>query len=378
DPDTSNQTASATVTPLVADLAADVSVAVSADQTTVHVDHSVTFTVVVTDDGPGTATGLELDAAVPPAMSSAVADSTDYDVGAGTWSIASLAPGASATLHVTADADTAATDTFSATVTNLDQYDHDTADQSGTVDVGAIQEADLSIEATVDHPTPDVGDHITFTIDATNNGPDASGEVTVNRTLPNGLSFVSAVPHAGSYDLGTGAWTVGTLASAGTAQLTIVASVDSADPSTLTTTIGQTVADDPDTSNQTASATVTPLVADLAADVSFSSPAALLGGLTTLTMTVTNAGPETANDTTASLPLPSGLTFVGATPSQGSYDSSTGTWTIGSLASGTTATLAIAASGASLGTIPITGTTSSHTFDPNTADNESSTNVEVL
>ncbi|HEY4095539.1 MAG TPA: Ig-like domain-containing protein [Baekduia sp.] len=374
DPDPADDSATVSVTPQ----RADVSVAVSADQTTVHVGHSVTFTVVVTNDGPDTATGLELDAAVPSAMSSATADSTDYDAGTGSWSIASLASGASATLHVTADADTVATDTFSATVAHLDQYDHDTADQTGTVDVAAIQEADVSISTTVDDATPDVGDHITFTIDATNNGPDASGDVSVSALLPAGLTIDSAVPSAGSYDATTGAWTVGTLASAGDAQLTIVAAVAGPDPATLSTTIAQTGADDPVPGNEADSATVTPLVADLAADVSVNPSAALLGSLVVVTMTVTNAGPSTPNGATASLPLPSGLVFSSASPTQGTYDPGTGTWTIGSLASGTTATLTINATAVQLGTIPITGTASSATFDPSTADNESSTSVEVL
>ena len=41
--------------------------------------------------------------------------------------------------------------------------------------------------------------------------------------------------------------------------------------------------------------------------------------------------------------LPSGVTFVSATSSEGSYSSSTGAWTIGTLAANATATLEIAA-----------------------------------
>jgi Domain of unknown function DUF11 len=96
-------------------------------------------------------------------------------------------------------------------------------------------------------------------------------------------------------------------------------------------------------------------------------------------MTVTNAGPATANGTTASLPLASaGFSNTSATPGQGIYYNAAGAWTIGSLASGATATLTVEGTAVSLGTIQITGTTTSDTFDPATGDNQSSTSVAVL
>lgn len=39
--------------------------------------------------------------------------------------------------------------------------------------------------------------------------------------------------------------------------------------------------------------------------------------------------------------LPAGTSFVSANPSQGTYDEGTGIWTVGTLASGATATLDI-------------------------------------
>ena len=43
--------------------------------------------------------------------------------------------------------------------------------------------------------------------------------------LPAGLTFVSEVPSQGTYDSGTGVWTVGTVANSGSATLTITATV---------------------------------------------------------------------------------------------------------------------------------------------------------
>jgi hypothetical protein len=57
-----------------------------------------------------------------------------------------------------------------------------------------------------------------------------------------------------------------------------------------------------------------------------------------VTITVTNNGPD-AGTANVSFPVPPGMTLVSAAPGQGSYDPNTGTWTVGTLANGATATL---------------------------------------
>jgi uncharacterized repeat protein (TIGR01451 family) len=68
-----------------------------------------------------------------------------------------------------------------------------------------------------------------------------------------------------------------------------------------------------------------------------------VGQNVTFTITVTNDGPFAASNVAVSDPLPAGLSFVSATPSQGSYVSATGVWTVGSVASAADATLQIVA-----------------------------------
>jgi hypothetical protein len=50
--------------------------------------------------------------------------------------------------------------------------------------------------------------------------------VAVTDTIPNGLTFVSAVPGTGTYDSGSGIWSVGNLAVGVTTSLQVSASVD--------------------------------------------------------------------------------------------------------------------------------------------------------
>ena len=144
--------------------------------------------------------------------------------------------------------------------------------------------ADLSVAATVDDSAPAPGDTVTYTVTATNQGPDAATATKVDVTLPTGLTYVSATPGAnsGTYDSATGVWTVGNMAAPtttgtgenqtttyATASLVVKATVDAGTRGQAleteaeiyaTETIGSsTVRElDPRTADNKATATVTP------------------------------------------------------------------------------------------------------------------------
>ena len=82
------------------------------------------------------------------------------------------------------------------------------------------------------------------------------------------------------------------------------------------------------------------LMADLSIEVSADDAAPDPGDTVTLTVKATNAGPDMATATKVDVDLPTGLTFVSATPNDGdgTYNSETGVWTIGDMAAPTTTT----------------------------------------
>ena len=85
----------------------------------------------------------------------------------------------------------------------------------------------------------------------------------------------------------------------------------------------------------------------------------------TYTLVIRNLGPATATGVVVTDPLPSGLVFVSANaPSQGTYNSASGIWTVGTLDNGAAATLQVTFQVATTGPIVNTAHASALEFDP--------------
>lgn len=95
--------------------------------------------------------------------------------------------------------------------------------------------ADLSLTKTVSNAAPAFGATITYTLTARNaaNSTQTATGIVVRDILPPGVSFVTS-SGAGSYDNGTGLWSVGTLAPGATATRTIEVTVTATAGATIT------------------------------------------------------------------------------------------------------------------------------------------------
>jgi uncharacterized repeat protein (TIGR01451 family) len=94
-----------------------------------------------------------------------------------------------------------------------------------------------------------------------------------------------------------------------------------------------------------------------------------IGSNVVFTIIVTNYGIGNATNVKVTDLLPSGYSFVSASPSVGTYVSATGVWTIGSLASDTSATLTITATVLATGNYTNTATATANETDPTSANN---------
>ncbi|MEI7902907.1 MAG: DUF11 domain-containing protein, partial [bacterium] len=273
-----------------------------------QVGSNVTFTVAVTNKGPGNATGVSVKDILPPAFSnvSATASSGVYTNATGIWGIGNMNRYASASLQITATATQPGVITNTAQVWTVFQGDPDstpgnsvpTGDDQGT-SVVIVEAADLSLTKTVNNAAPNVGNNVTFTVAVSNAGPRAATSVTVQDILPAGLSFVSA--GSGTYNSGSGIWTIGMLNAGATTSLTITATVLVTNVMINTAQVWTSAPQfDPDSTpgnsvpseDDQASVKLTPQVSDLSLTKTVNNASPNVGNNVIFTVAVSNAGPS--------------------------------------------------------------------------------------
>src|SRR5262249_43557479 len=133
---------------------------------------------------------------------------------------------------------------------------------------------------------------------------------------------------------------------------------------------------DPDPGNNTAAATETPQKADLQITKAVSNPTPNVGDTITFTITLRNAGPDAATSVTVRDVLPSSVAFVSAAASQGSYSSTSGIWTVGTVNPGAPQTLTITAQVTAPGPQANTAAVNhSDQFDPDLTNNTDTTSA---
>ena len=167
-----------------------------------------------------------------------------------------------------------------------------------------------------------VGDPLTYTVTATNNGPSGALHVTLRDVLPPNVTFESAEASHGSCseESGTVTCRLGTIKNRTNASATItVTPTVAAAGTTLTNSVTlATSSRDPDLTNNSASRSTTVIEsADLGVTNDEPPNGVITGKDLTYTVTVTNDGPTDATGVTLIDTLPEGVTFVSATPSQG-------------------------------------------------------------
>jgi uncharacterized repeat protein (TIGR01451 family) len=339
DPDPTNNSASATVTPKEADLA----ITKSIDNPKPNVGDVVTYTVTVTNNGPDDATGVTVGDWLPAdhVLQSATPSQGTYDAAKGVWTVGGIKNGASVTLTLKAKVtmaypgDLFARPTNYAFIKHSDECDPDKKNNFTEVS-DSPQQADLEVTKSVDNPTPNMGDTLTYTVTVTNHGPTQATGVDVSDLLPDGLLLVKATPSQGIYDPVTGIWQLGTVDTILPATLTLQAKLTDCDPHTNTAYIVHSDQSDPNLDNNSASADETPKSADLQVTKTVDNPTPSLGDTVTFTAYVYNAGPNDATGVVVNDLVPAGLALAGTgvTVSTGSYDPATGDWTIGSMPDG--------------------------------------------
>lgn len=231
---------------------------------------------------------------------------------------------------------------------------------------------DLMVTKTVNNATPTVGNNLTFTIVAKNNGAGDATGVKVTEQLPTGYTYVSSTATAGIFDNVTGIWTIGNLANGANATLTITATVKTSGIYANTATITGNETDSDLTNN---SSTSTPIPGTIQANLgvlkTVNNASPIIGNNVLFTITANNAGPNNATNVKITDVLPIGYTYISSTVTTGTFDNLSGTWTIGNFANGASASMTITAKVNATGPYTNTAVIAGAELDPVPANNTS-------
>ena len=356
DPNLTNNTATAT-TVVGTTTSAYLTLTKVAAAPTVSAGNNITYTMVVTNNGPAAAPSVAITDTTPTGTTFVSASGTGFGCsglaagGAGTETCtlaASLASGSTATLTLVVKVNatgvsngTLIVNTASAN-SSVANPNPGGATASATVTVASATQADLAITSSATpNPVYNYGStNVTFTQVVTNNGPlafTAGAPATYVDTLPSNATFVSLTAPTGwtcGAPVTVGATTTvtctGPLAVGAMAMFPLVEQITAADTAgtaiTNSAMIGPT-ATDPNTANNTASSTTyvaAPSQADLSIVKTASPEPVDQGANLTYTLQVTNNGPAVAQNISVADTLPAQVTFTNVFATQGSCTQSGG------------------------------------------------------
>jgi uncharacterized repeat protein (TIGR01451 family) len=308
DPVPSNNTASVTtsVGPQ-ANLTITKTVTTPAPPNPVNPGQNITYSILVQNAGPSTATGVTVSDPTPTGL--AFLSVTGASCTSFPCTIGTLTAGQSVTLTSVYNVPP----TYSggaivntATVTEVEN-DPNIADNFSTTTTSVGAAADVAITKS-GPPTVSLGQNITYTITVSNFGPAGATAVTIFDPTPPGLTPVS-VSGSGctTFPCSIGSLAVGPPATV-TATYNVPVTYSGASPILNTATV--TSASDPNSGNDSATASTTVAAqSDLA--ITKNGPALIaLGQNITYTITITNTGALAAANTFVSDPTPAGLNVV--------------------------------------------------------------------
>ena len=325
---------------------------------------SITYTLVVANAGPATATNISV---TDTPTNLAITSVTGSGCAALPCTIPSLASGANTTITVTATitAPGVFDNSANATATQPDPNTGNNTDNTGNSgSTGAS--ADVSLNKTLDTLGPYfVGQTVSYTITVHNGGPSTATSIQVTDT-PTNLSITTVTGACAIFPC-----TIASLASLSDATINVTATISAV--GSFDNAATATAAEfDPDTTNNTDN-TGNGGTAAASADVSLVKTLTTSGPFTigqsiTYTIVVHNAGPSTATNIQVT-DTPSNLTITNVSGGCVALPC-----TIASLASGADATtITVTATITAAGAFDNAATATATEFDPNTSNNTDST-----
>jgi uncharacterized repeat protein (TIGR01451 family) len=357
------------------------SITKTTNQANYNVGDSVVYNIDVLNNGPDTATNVGVTDTVANGltyMSSTLGGIYNSATRTITWNLASLANGAHFMPSSTATVNAL---TQGQTITNIaftNNSQNPIPVESTPVNIH-VNNAVLTITKTANQSNYNVGDTAVYNIDVLNNGPDTATNVILTDTLPEGLTYVSSTLD-GVYQSTTRTitWTVGNLVNGAHFITSVKATVTAAAGGKHLINTAQAKNDQIITPVKTTANIYVPAAAlEITKTVNNKTPK--IGDTVIYTLIVKNHGPDTANSVkVADVVTTGGLKFVGVDSiNYGTYDPSTGVWSIDNLPANAVASLVLRFKTERAGIVINQAKVNALTFDPNLYPTEASVTINV-
>jgi len=313
--DSSNKNQDRSIQPsAIAVVQPNISVTKTAYQGTINAGDTAAFTIVVTNNGPGTANNVTVNDPLPAGVAWSISPAvTGCSITSGTLSctFATLDEGASKTIHISGVTDAQDCGTLSNTATvAADNEGSDQTDNSDTATI-TVKCATIQVTKTPDQGTVSAGDPIGFTITASNSGAGSASGVTVTDTLPTDAGLSWTIDAAGSdsgcsITAGVLSCNFGTIAAGGSKHVHITSPTTAATCGSVDNTANVTTSNDGSDSDN---ATITVNCPNVTVLKTADQGTIDAGDTAAFTIVVTNEGPGTAKGVTLTDTLPSGVVW---------------------------------------------------------------------
>ena len=214
-----------------------------------------------------------------------------------------------------------------------------------------------------------IGDEITYTITVSNLGKINATNVVIRDILPEGLKFINA-SNGGVYDPVTGiiTWILNITANS-TVDLTADVCVNKSGNITNTVNVG----------NKTSNCTIeSGDIVDLEIHIVADKSEIYVGDNVVYTVTVINNGPSDAINTIANILIPNALSILSYNATKGTFDKTSGNWSIGNLTNGEKVVLTFVAKALNEGNSTVYVNVTSETFEVIMENNYDNVTVKVL
>ena len=319
---------------------------------------NVTYTVKVTNDGIGDANNVVITDVLDKGLKflNATGNFTyDEKTGTITWTV---------------DLDKGETKTFNVNVTVLGYgVLPNTVAVGNKTAVRNITVPEIITVKEVNSSAIHIGDEITYTITVSNSGKINATNVVIRDILPEGLKFINA-SNGGVYDPVTGiiTWILNITANS-TVDLTADVCVNKSGNITNTVNVG----------NKTSNCTIeSGDIVDLEIHIVADKSEIYVGDNVVYTVTVINNGPSDAINTIANILIPNALSIFSYNATKGTFDITSGNWSIGNLTNGEKVVLTFVAKALNEGNSTVYVNVTSETFEVILENNYDNVTVKVL